>query len=82
MAFAVNIKDGRQAWPSNKVRPQLQLKKTKVTLYVHISKWRLMCHLLLARGSMALAVDAMHGPGPSNKRRTQLQPKKTKVRPY
>ena len=41
-----------------------------------------MHHLLLARLSMALAVDVMHGCGSSNEMRTQLQLKKTKVRLY
>ena len=40
-----------------------------------------MCHLLLERRSMALAVDVMHGRGLNNELHTQLQEKKTKVRP-
>ena len=40
-----------------------------------------MC-LLLARRSMALAINVMHERAPSNEMRTQLQPKKTKVRLY
>ena len=39
-----------------------------------------MPHLLLARWSMALAVNVMHGHGPSNKMCIHLKLKKTKVR--
>ena len=77
MAIAVNIKD--KCGPSNKGCRQLKLKKA-----IKIAKKVSYASLLLARRSMALAVDIMHGDGPqSNEMHTQLKPpKKTRVRPY
>ena len=37
---------------------------------------------LLAKRSMALSIDIMHGRSPNNKMRAKLQPKKTKARLY
>ena len=84
MALAVDIMQG--CGPSNKIRHQLQLKKTKVRkalLAVNIAAKGILCAMrctLLTKRSMVLAVHITQGHGLSDKMRHQLQPKKTKVR--